>query len=394
MPTSTSHVVVVGAGIVGTASALELRRRGWRVTLVDPGPVPRPSATSVDISRIVRMDYGADRELTELARSALDGWELWNRTLFDRPLFHRTGFLLLSREPLAAGGFEHESLATLEALGEPAERLDPDVLAARFPLWSRGPWVDGYLSARAGWAEAAEAVAALARRAEHEGVRLVTRRAEGLVERGGRVCGVGLSGGNDVEGDAVVLATGAWTPGLLPELSPYIEPRAMPVLYFRPRDPARFRPPAFPVWAGDIAETGWYGFPATADGLVKLGHHGTGWAGDPERPGTVPGVWEARCRHFLTLHLPALAHAPLVRTRACYYADARDGDFWISLHPERPGLVVAAGGSGHGFKFGPVLGALVAAALDGSPDPRLTRFRWRPESPARREDARAESGMS
>jgi glycine/D-amino acid oxidase-like deaminating enzyme len=187
----------------------------------------------------------------------------------------------------------------------------------------------------------------------------------------------------------VVLATGAWTGRLIPDLAGEFQARALPVLYFRPHDAAPFRPPSFPVWAGDIAHTGWYGFPATTDGLVKLGHHGTGWHGDPEHPGPVPGIWEARCRAFLTDHLPVLADAPLARSRACFYTDTRDGDFWISPHPERPGLVLAAGGSGHGYKFGPVLGTLVAAALTGDDDARLTRFRWRPAAPPRAEQARA-----
>lgn len=383
------RAVVVGAGIVGVAAALELRRRGWGVVLVEVGPVPRPLATSYDHSRIVRMDYGRDRELATLAREAIVGWDRWNRAVFDRPLFHRTGFLLLSRSPLPGGGFEAESLACLEAMGEPIERLGPSDLARRFPLWAGGPWVDGYLSLNAGWAEAGEVVRQLARRAAAEGVSIVDGRVTQLTDRGGRVVGVRLADGTGLEADTVVLACGAWTPSLLDDMRPHLEPRAQPVLFFRPDDPASFRPPAFPVWAADIARTGWYGFPASDEGLVKIGHHGAGWSGDPEHPGEVPSALESRCRDFLRGHLPALAGAPLVRARACYYADTRDGDFWIARHPERRGLVVAAGGSGHGFKFGPVLGPLVADAVEGVDDPRLVRFRWRPEAPDRREDARA-----
>jgi glycine/D-amino acid oxidase-like deaminating enzyme len=78
---------------------------------------------------------------------------------------------------------------------------------------------------------------------------------------------------------------------------------------------------------------------------------------------------------------PALAHARIVFTRICLYCDTHDGHFWIAADPERPGLIVAAGDSGHGFKFAPVLGDIIADVVEGknSDDPLLKKFRWRPE---------------
>jgi glycine/D-amino acid oxidase-like deaminating enzyme len=61
------------------------------------------------------------------------------------------------------------------------------------------------------------------------------------------------------------------------------------------------------------------------------------------------------------------------------YCDTHDGDFWIAPDPERPWLTIAAGDSGHGFKFAPVLGDIIADAAEGKPNPLLRRFRWRPE---------------
>ena len=84
-----------------------------------------------------------------------------------------------------------------------------------------------------------------------------------------------------------------------------------------------------------------------------------------------------KVRAFLADTFPALATAPLVYTRRCLYCDTIDEHFWIDRHPERPGLVVAAGGSGHAFKFGPLLGVLIANAVEGVADVRLLKFRWR-----------------
>ena len=82
---------------------------------------------------------------------------------------------------------------------------------------------------------------------------------------------------------------------------------------------------------------------------------------------------------FLGETFPALADAPIVYTRLCLYCDTNDGNFWIARDPERIGLVVAAGDNGHGFKFAPVLGEIIADAAEGKSNPLLEKFRWRPE---------------
>jgi glycine/D-amino acid oxidase-like deaminating enzyme len=88
---------------------------------------------------------------------------------------------------------------------------------------------------------------------------------------------------------------------------------------------------------------------------------------------------ERALRAFLAETFPALAGEPITATRVCVYCDTRDEHFWIARDPAREGLVVAAGGSGHGFKFAPVIGDLIADAVDGTANPRLHKFRWRPE---------------
>jgi glycine/D-amino acid oxidase-like deaminating enzyme len=88
---------------------------------------------------------------------------------------------------------------------------------------------------------------------------------------------------------------------------------------------------------------------------------------------------ENNLRDFLSGTFPVLLSAPIVYTRICFYCDTHDGHFWIAPDPERPGLIVATGDCGHGFKFAPVLGEIIADAVEGRDNPLLQKFRWRPE---------------
>eukprot|EP01031_Cornospumella_fuschlensis_P012702 gene12702-biopygen10717 len=103
----------------------------------------------------------------------------------------------------------------------------------------------------------------------------------------------------------------------------------------------------------------------------------------------MPEGEEARFRAFLRQTYPTLDEAPFAAQRICLYGDTFDGNFWIAPDPERRGLIVAAGDSGHAFKFAPVLGGLIADAVEGKANPWLGRFAWREPTEAAREGARA-----
>jgi len=383
---SDDRIVIVGAGIFGVTAAVELRRRGAAVMLVDPGPLPHPDASSTDISKAVRMDYGDDAFYAELGERAIHGWHAWNRH-WESPLYHEDGFLLMTREPMLPGEFEAEGFRLLTERGVPVERVDRATLELRFPAWNGANYADGYFNPRAGWAESRRVVARLVEEARLAGVELREgRRFAGWVEERGSIVGATLEGGEVLPGDRILLAAGAWTPALLPELADRIWVTGQPVLHFRPSEPEPFRAERFPVWSADISRTGWYGFPLSADGIVKVANHGPGRRLAADAPRAVAPAIEQRCREMLRETIPALAAAPLVATRECLYCDSWDGDFWIDRHPHRPGLVVAAGGSGHAFKFAPVLGAIIADVVEGGPGP--DRFAWRERGDRRTEQAR------
>ena len=192
-----------------------------------------------------------------------------------------------------------------------------------------------------------------------------------LLERGSDVVGVATDDGTEHRADVVVCAAGAWTPQLLPLLGDLVWVSAQPVFHFRAPDTAAFRPPKFSCWTADISTTGWYGFPALEDGTVKIANHGPGRMVDPDGPRELDDTAVARCREFLAESFPALAGAPLLEARLCLYSDSWDGNFLIDHDPDRPGLVIATGDSGHAFKFAPWTGRVLAGL--GASAARLQR---------------------
>ena len=328
------------------------------------------------------MEYGTDHFYTDLMSRCFDGWKTWNDR-WDRPLYHEDGILVMCREAMQSPGFEGDSYAVLAERGDRPERLDEAEIRRRFGSW-RGH-TDGYFNPKAGWAESGAVTAKLHAEAELAGV--VFERAVTIGVLGDeRVTGVWTDRGS-IEADLVVMSVGAWTPTLLPELADRLRAMGQPVLHFGV-DPQVFHAGAFPPWAADIANTGWYGFPAKVDGTLKVANHGAGIHADPMQPRVVPPEWEARFREFFREHVPALADAPVVGSRLCLYCDSFDGDFFICRHPDRDGLVLNTGGSGHGFKFAPILGDLAADAALGVENPDLDRFAWRVLGARHTEDAR------
>ena len=405
-----SKVIVVGAGINGVTAAIELKKRGHEIVLVDPGPLPHPLAASTDISKAVRAAYGADEDYTALAERSIKLWRKWNEE-FGTKLYHEVGVMFVRRRKMKPGDFEYESLKLLEKRGLKVARMDTPHLWKRFPAWNPELYRDGVLEIAAGYAESGRAVGMLIERAKSAGVKLYEGKFAALDEAGQRVKGIFLQnrqfeavipsevdefrgktaqvvsrdpstsfGMTRVGGDFVVMAVGAWTPYLLPFTRNFFRATGQPVFHLQPSKSELFAPERFPVFGADITTTGYYGFPVNRDGVVKIANHGPGREMSPDSPErAVTADDEKNLREFLGSTFPSLADAPIVYTRMCMYCDTHDGHFWIAADPEREGLVVAAGDSGHGFKFAPVLGEIIADAVEGKDNPLLDKFRWRPQ---------------
>jgi glycine/D-amino acid oxidase-like deaminating enzyme len=373
-------VIVVGAGVNGVTTGIELRKRGHKVILVDPGPLPHPLAASTDISKAVRAAYGADEEYTELAERSISLWRKWNIE-FGVELYHDVGVMFVRQQEMKPGDFEYESFKTLEQRGHKIERMNSAQLWKQFPAWDPERYQDGVLELEAGYVESSRVVMTLIERAKSAGIELrESARFSKLDEGDDRVKGIVLDNGQRIAGDVVIVAVGAWTPYALPFTQKFFRATGQPVFHLKPRQPELFAPERFPVFGADISMTGYYGFPLSREGVVKIANHGPGREMSPESSKrAVTPQEEQNLREFLSSTFPTLTDAPIVYTRVCMYCDTNDGHFWIAPDPGRQGLVIAAGDSGHGFKFAPVLGGIIADVAEEKFTPLLQKFRWRPE---------------
>lgn len=379
--THTSDFLIIGGGIFGLSAALSLRERQYNVTLINSDALPHPLAASTDISKIVRVEYGSDQQYFNMAMESIKGWETWNQML-DRPVYQSTGLLMLMQKDQKAPeqSFERESVALLQEAGLATQWLSEGELRSRYPAINTDFFPYAHFNTRAGYVASGEAIGLLAAYAKKRGVIIREgQTAQELVIGHGHLRQVKTREGVRFSAGQTIVAAGAYTPYLVPDLQPYLKATGHPVFHFRPVEANAFRAAHLPVFTADISNTGWYGFPYhPREGVVKIARHTDGLLLHPsldDRRVTDAEVTD--CRTFLALAIPALAKAPLVHTRRCLYTDTLDGHFWIDRHPEIRGLSVASGGSGHGMKMGPALGPLIADMAEGKENAWLARFRWR-----------------
>jgi glycine/D-amino acid oxidase-like deaminating enzyme len=289
--------------------------------------------------------------------------------------------MFLRQGEMQPGSFEHESFRLLSERKHQVQRITSEHLREKFPAWNAQNFQDGFYDPEGGYAESGRVVTELLKHAASLGVAVQEKsQFAHLDETDHGIQGVVLTDGTSLAADKVIIAAGAWTPHLLPFSRAFFRSTGHPLFHLRPNDPAPFAPDRFPMFGADITSTGYYGFPINREGVVKIGRHGPGREMSPDSAERrVNEEEETGLREFLSWAFPALAEAPIVQRRLCFYCDTHDGNFWIAEDPDRAGLIIAAGDSGHGFKFAPVLGEIIADAVEGKENALLKRFRWRPE---------------
>ncbi|PZE91359.1 FAD-dependent oxidoreductase [Curtobacterium sp. MCLR17_039] len=362
-PEHIAPVVVIGAGVVGAATAYSLTARGERVLLVEQHARGHHLGSSHGATRIFRQGY-ADPEYVTLISRAL---ELWGA------LEAAAGEELIVR----TGGVDHGRPEVVDAIAAaladadiPHESLTPDQAAARWPgIAFEGHVLTHPSAGRIRSDRTIEVFLTLAERTGLADLRFDTR-VTGLEDHGDDVT-VALSDGSAVRTASVVAAVGSWAPTLVGGLLAG-RGAGLPAIRVTQEQPAHFPShlpdaawPSFVHWAdGDDV----YGLLTPGEG-VKVGFHGTGPVVDPDHRDFVPVPAEAeRLQAYVARYVPGV-DATKPEFISCLYDNSPDEDFVI----DRVGpLTVATGFSGHGFKFAPLLGEMLAdLATGGAPHPRF-----------------------
>ncbi len=365
-------VVVIGAGVFGAWTARWLQRRGASVTLVDQYGPGNSLASSGGESRVTRSAHGPDEHYPTWQRRGLEQW----RDLDER-LYVRTGVLWFAHRD---DGFEADSVASLEHLGIPHERLDDEALRERFPQMRLDDVTWGLYEPEGGALFARRGVAATAQAFAEEGgeVRIGLARVED---------GTVFVDGGRQEADAFVFAAGPWLAKLLGAL-PGLElsiPQQEIIYYATPPGDDRFDAANHPTWVD--YDGAYYGLPSIEGRGFKVAPDWPGPMVDPDRQERRLSDERVEAgRVYLRRRFPALAEQPVSEGRVCQYELTADTHFIIDRHPVMEAAWIVGGGSGHGFKHGPTVGEYLSGLILGEDVSELAppddRFALRPREAA------------
>lgn len=350
-----ADVLILGAGIHGLCAAFALRRRGVSVAVLDRFPVGHARGGSHGAARITRSSYHDRRYVEWTRRVHRDGWPLLEAEL-GRKLVHPTPGVFFGPPD---GPFGRFLAATLSA-GVDVERIDGAAAARQFPLLRFESGDAVMLDRTAGVLAAEHAVDGLRGWLRDHDVEIRDEvTATALHSRDDVVEVITLAGA--LRARAVVVATGAWLGELVPEWRPRLVAIRQNVGYMQVEAaPAATRTGTFPVWCriDHGADDFVYGLPEFGRSGLKLARHRTvGEGDDPNREGA-PVDAEALirlARERLTVPVEAM-----VDSEHCLYAVAPDEHLHVERSVADPRVIAVAACSGHGFKFGPVIGERVA----------------------------------
>jgi sarcosine oxidase len=355
-------VAIVGAGLLGLAAARTLTAQGRDVVVLEQATIGHDGAGSKGSCRIFRLGYPEPDYVTAATRAR----DLWHE------LEAQTGRVILHPEPhLTFGPQLPEVYDAMRRAGAPCEPLSAAAAAERFPgIRVGGPALLETESAVIA-ADAALAAFATGLPDLRTGVR-VTEVSDDCRQVTLRTVMSDGTAGDDVTARVVVLTAGPGTAALLANtLRSALRPTLEQVAYFEPVAPAQAAAaPEMPIFICHGGQSP-YGLPVPGSDRYKIGIHQSGPVVSPgeQDQSSDPGL-AARLSQVASRYLPGFRPEP-VATERCVYDNTPDEDFIV----DRIGnVVLGCGTSGHGFKFGPLLGAWLAALACGGAETPPERF--------------------
>lgn len=364
---SFPSIIVVGAGAFGGWTALNLSQRGAKVTLLDSWGPGNSRASSGGETRTIRATYGPAHSLyVKMVARALRLWQEYERR-WSLKLFFRSGALRMAG---ADDSYESAALPVLKEAGIRFEKLSAADCATRWPQinfqgvsWSVFEPDSGFLAARRACEAVFDAFVKCGGRYQQ------AKATPGRV-RGNRMDGILVEGGDILRADGYVFAPGPWLGEVFPFLASSITPTRQEVFFFgTPAGDVRFSEDHLPTWI-DGGKRPFFGVPGNHWRGFKIADDTRGQVIEPSS--MERGISQEKlsaAREYLRMRFPEIANAPLLESRVCQYENSTDHNFILDRHPEMENVWIVAGGSGHGFKHGPVMGEMVADAVLGTKAP-------------------------
>jgi sarcosine oxidase len=373
MATASSYdVIVVGIGGMGSAACDHLARRGKRVLGLERFDVPHAMGSSHGVNRIIRLAYYEDPSYVPLLRRS---YELWRglELGFGEQLLHITGSIDASA---ADGEVFQGSLRSCQLHDIPHEILTGAQLATRFPGYRLPPDHAALLQPDGGFVLSERAIVAHVERAIASGATIHAR--EPVLDWQAIPGGIRVNTAKGTyEAEQVIFSAGGWVGKLIPEISELAVAERQVLAWFQPSEPDLFQPSSFPVFNLTVDEGRYYGFPVYGIPGFKVGryHHleesiePDAWEREPNEAD------EAILREFTARYFPA-ANGPVMTMKSCIFTNTPDEHFIVDRLGSASQVIVASPCSGHGFKFCPVIGEILAdLAIDGTSRHDVSLFR-------------------
>lgn len=374
----TFDAIILGLGGMGSAAACHLAARGRRVLGLDQFAPPHDKGSSHGQSRVIRQAYYEDPAYVPLL---LRAYELWRQLERDsgKNLLTVTGGLMLGTHD---SGVVAGSLRSAREHGLPHEMLDAAEIHRRFPQFTPDPDTVALFEQNAGALRPEEAVRAHLNLAARNGATLRFDEEVTAWKISGGNVRVTTARGN-YEAGQLVIAAGPWLGKMLPELALPLRVERQVQFWFEPNGGIEsFLPDRFPIWIWETKDGAHpYGLPALdgASGGVKvsLHHGGKNLNSTPDTIDRNVSKEEInQARRSITSRLPAL-NGRFLRAVTCLYTNTPDGHFVIDCHPEHPQVLIVSPCSGHGFKFCPVVGEILADLIERAEmRHNISRFRF------------------
>lgn len=355
--------IVIGVGGMGSATAAELARRGRKVLGLEQFDIPHDFGSSHGLTRIIRLAYNEHPNYVPLMRRSYEMWRELEDGFGEKLLFITGGLDAGPRDGRVFPG----ALAACELHNLEHEVLSASEVSARYPGITLPENFAAVFQPDGGFLRPEQCIVAQVINAQAHGADIRAREAVTGWSVDGEGVTVTTTRGTYSAG-SLVITGGAWAGKLLSAVASTALPQRQVLGWFQPQDPDVFALGNFPVFILDAEEGEYYGFPIFAVPGFKLGrfYHREEPADPDNQRREVDDEDEEILRRAVRRYFPQ-ANGATMSLKHCMFTNSPDNHFILDRVPGQPQVAVAAGFSGHGFKFCTVIGEIMAdLAMDGT----------------------------